>query len=136
MHGRLLLAFAKKLGYGNSTYVELRALLEGVKHCKKMNFSAVDIEMDSKVILAWLDKNRCGSWYLEDFWEELQLLLIAMDVRFMHIHREGNAAADWLARRGATDGDVEWQSMGEVAPLLRGLLRVDKWGLPSIRRKK
>ncbi|KAF5444598.1 hypothetical protein F2P56_033719 [Juglans regia] len=79
MHGRLLLAFAKNLGYGNSTYTELRALLEGVKHCKNMNFSAVDIEMDSKVILAWKP----------------------------YIHREGNAVADWLARRGASDGDVE-----------------------------
>ncbi|KAF5459726.1 hypothetical protein F2P56_019648 [Juglans regia] len=135
MHGTLLLAFAKNLGYGNSTYAELRALVEGVKHCKNMNFSAVDIEMDSKVILAWLDKNRCGSWYLEDVWEELQLQLINMDIRFMHIHREGNAVADWLARRGASDGDVEWWSMGEVSPLSRGLIIVDKWGLPSIRRK-
>jgi len=126
MQGALLLAFSKNLGYGNSTYAELRALMEGVKHCKNMNFGVIDSEMDSKVILSWLDNKRCGSWYLEDFWEELQLLLTNMDTRFMHVHREGNAVADWLTRRGASEGEVEWKSMSEISPLLRGLIRVDK----------
>ncbi|KAF5467862.1 hypothetical protein F2P56_012074, partial [Juglans regia] len=135
-HGNLLLAFSKSIGHGTSNYGELRALVEGIKHCKNLNFSAVDVEMDSKVVLAWLDNQRCGSWYLEDYWEEFLSQSINMDIRFMHIHREGNGATDWLAKRGATDGDGVWQSMGDVSPLFRGLLRVDKWGLPSVRRKR
>ncbi|KAF5465134.1 hypothetical protein F2P56_015165, partial [Juglans regia] len=52
MHGNMLLAFSKNIGYGTSNYAELRALVEGVKHCKNLNFTAVDVEMDSKVVLA------------------------------------------------------------------------------------
>ncbi|XP_041026880.1 uncharacterized protein LOC121267069 [Juglans microcarpa x Juglans regia] len=135
MQGALLLAFSMNLGYGNSIYAELRALVEGVKHCKNINFVAVDIEMDSKVTLSWLKNNRCGIWYLEEFWEELQHLLTNMDPKFMHIHREGNAVADRLARRGAREGEMEWKIMSELPPLLRGLIKVDKWGLPALRCK-
>lgn len=72
-HGDLLLAFLVNLGYGSSTREELMALLEGVKFCKRRNFWDVDIEIDSYVILSWLQRHRCGIWYLEDYWEEISI---------------------------------------------------------------
>ncbi|XP_042974562.1 uncharacterized protein LOC122306189 [Carya illinoinensis] len=101
MHGSLLLAFSVNLGYGSSTCAELMALLEGVMHCKRMHFHSVNIEIDSRVILSWWQHYRCGIWYLEDYWEELQALLLQMNFTTSHIFREGDVAADWLARFGA-----------------------------------
>ncbi|XP_035545050.1 uncharacterized protein LOC109016147 [Juglans regia] len=135
IRGAVLLAFSMNLGYGDSTKAELRALLEGIKRCKELNLAALDIEVDSQVVLSWLKKNRCGIWYLEDYWEELQELIKDMDYKVSHIFREGNAVADWLARWGARVGDAEWRNMSDVPAMLRGLIRMDKWGIASIRCK-
>ncbi|XP_042978817.1 uncharacterized protein LOC122309401 [Carya illinoinensis] len=45
---------------------------------------------------------------------------------------EGNKAADFLARLGAEGRNGKWWSSQEIPPLLRGILRLDKIGFPSI----
>ncbi|KAF5447364.1 hypothetical protein F2P56_032920 [Juglans regia] len=136
LHGRVKLnTDGSCLGYGDSTQAELRALLEGIKRCKQLNLSAIDIDLDSKVVLSWLPKNRCGIWYLEDYWEEIQELIKNMDYKYSHIFREGNVVVDWLARWGARVGDAKWRNTLDSPAMLRGLIRIDKWGLASIRCK-
>lgn len=132
MHGYLLFAFSINLSYGASNCAKLWALLEGVKHYLLLNFLSVDIEMDSNVLLSWLQKARCGIWYLKDYWEEFQKLLLAIDYIVCHTYREGNVIADWLARFDAREGDAEWLNMRDLPHMLHGLLREDKWVLPTI----
>lgn len=49
-----------------------------------------------------------------------------------HVFREGNKAANWLAKYGSFGYHMEQQVIGEVLRLLRGLIRLDKMGIPSL----
>ena len=50
-----------------------------------------------------------------------------------HVYREGNKVADWLARSGALGLNSEWRFVRDVPRVLRGLIRLDILGLPSLR---
>ncbi|PKU70821.1 hypothetical protein MA16_Dca010801 [Dendrobium catenatum] len=50
-----------------------------------------------------------------------------------HIFREGNACADWLAKKGCQISVVEEFGEPELPLVLHGLVRLDKLGLPYIR---
>ncbi|KAF5455100.1 hypothetical protein F2P56_024711 [Juglans regia] len=131
-HGNLLHAFAFPLGVGSNNRVELLALLYGLKACKALRIGYVDVEFDSLVVVSWWKQRRCGIWYLEDFWEENFGLLDSMVCSVCHVFREGNKATDWLAKHGSLGHHMEQHVIGEVPRLLRGLIRLDKLGIPSL----
>ncbi|XP_035546201.1 ribonuclease H-like [Juglans regia] len=114
MQGSVLLVFSMNLGYGDGTKAELRVLLEGIKRCKELNLSALDIEVDSQVVLSWLQKNRCRIWYLEDYWEEIQELIKDMDYKLSTYLGKG-----MLLRIGLLGGGQEWvMRNGEIRRIL------------------
>jgi hypothetical protein len=71
---------------------------------------------------------------LEDFWEEIVLLLSGLNTQFNHVFREGNQAADWLSKRGSAGITHDYNS-NNIPKELKGILRVDKCGLPCFRIK-
>ncbi|XP_042964656.1 uncharacterized protein LOC122298876 [Carya illinoinensis] len=96
--GNLIWAFAKELGYGLNNEAELSALYYGLLFCKDLDIGRVEIELDSLLVVHWLQKGRCGIWYLEDYWEKIQVMVETLEVKIQHVYREGNAGADFLAR--------------------------------------
>lgn len=46
---------------------ELRSLLEGIRRCHQFDFSRVEIELNSQLIVSWITKCECNIWSLEDF---------------------------------------------------------------------
>ncbi|XP_035541522.1 uncharacterized protein LOC118344586 [Juglans regia] len=131
--GNLQAAYSVFLGQGSNNFAELRSLLEGVRRCYQLGFRRVDIEVDSQLIVSWVTKGTCNIWYLEDFWEELQGLLGCLEYRLTHVFREGNAVADYLAKRGAEGLNCDWSFNDALPSQLRGLLRLDKIGIPYLR---
>lgn len=91
------------------------------------------MELDSLLVVHWLQKGRCGIWYLEDYWNKIQLILSTLEVKVRHIYREENAEADFLTRWASARGTGTWNSYNEVPHLLKGILKVDKVGLQAIR---
>lgn len=91
------LAFAEFLDHGTNNVAELMPLLHGLRQCRNLDIHKVEVELDSLLIVNWLEKRRCGIWYLEDYWEEILGILSSMQFVFRHIYREGNARADFLA---------------------------------------
>ena len=73
--GNLTWAFAKELGHGSNNEAELIALFYGLQYCKDLVIRRVEIELDSLLVVHWLEKGRCDIWYLEDYWEKIQTLL-------------------------------------------------------------
>ncbi|XP_042964705.1 uncharacterized protein LOC122298926 [Carya illinoinensis] len=95
--GNLIWAFAKELGYGSNNEAELIALCYGLQYCQDLNIGRVEIELDLLLVVHWLQKGRCGIWYLEDYWKKIQVMVATLEVKIQHIYREGNAGADFLA---------------------------------------
>ena len=72
-------------------------------------------------------------WYLEDLWEEIIVLTRSLHCRFQNVFRDGNMVADWLAKAGASGADLAFSNNCVLPLTLRGLLRLDILGLPSLR---
>ncbi|XP_042969076.1 uncharacterized protein LOC122301760 [Carya illinoinensis] len=89
--GNLTWAFAKDLGHGSNNEAELIALFYGLQYCKDLFIRRVEIELDSLLVVHWLEKGRCGIWYLEDYWEKIQSILATLEFKVKHTYREGNA---------------------------------------------
>lgn len=53
--GRVLIAFSFDFGVGTNMLAELRALMIGIRICKKINIIPTVIEMDSNVIVELLN---------------------------------------------------------------------------------
>ncbi|KAG6658896.1 hypothetical protein CIPAW_04G193300 [Carya illinoinensis] len=123
--GDLLMAFSVHLGTGSSNYAEVMSLIHGLRRIKMMGVAHIDLESDSMMVVRWLKASRCEVWYLEEFWEELMEMLKEIEFQVSHIYREGNVAADFLARLGAKGLNKQWLSR-DIPSNLRGILRMDK----------
>ncbi|KAG2684189.1 hypothetical protein I3760_10G065300 [Carya illinoinensis] len=135
--GHLCIAYSMALGQGSNNYVELKGLLEGVRRCCQYGFFQVYIEVDSQLLVNWVTKGACNIWYLEDFLDELRACLACLDHRLTHVFRESNVVADFHAKQGV--GGLTWDWFDEKEDLpsqLRGLLRMDRIGLPYLRLSK
>lgn len=131
--GKLQLAFAVSLGQGTNNFAELCSLLHGLWCIAQLGISNLEIELDSLLIVNWLKQGLCGLWYLFNYWEEIQRYLAEMFVTIQHVYRECNAAANFLALLGAEGTNKNWHQYMELPHRLRGILKIDKVGLPALR---
>ncbi|XP_035549712.1 uncharacterized protein LOC118349411 [Juglans regia] len=60
-------------------------------------------------------------------------IIDSMTYSINHVFREGNKVADWLAKQGASGKDFAFSQLTETPRALRGLIRMDYSGLPSLR---
>ncbi|XP_042952286.1 uncharacterized protein LOC122289378 [Carya illinoinensis] len=70
---------------------------------------------------------------LEDYWDELQVCLDRLEYSMSHVFREGNAVADYFAKEGSRGSSMEWFEDRSLPNQLRGLLRMDRAGIPYLR---
>lgn len=56
-----------------------------------------------------------------------------MDICVLHQFREGNQAIDFLAKQGELGSNVFYDDLQQVSRFLKGVIWIDKVGLPSIR---
>lgn len=131
--GNLISGFAINSGIQSNNFAEFMGLLQGLRIVRFLGLLRVEIEMDSKVVIDWLKKKRCGLWYLENYWEELLRLLDGLVFHFKHVYRESNSLADGFARLGVDGVNKTWNNSSDLPRFLRGIFRLDKSGCSSIR---
>ncbi|KAG6666728.1 hypothetical protein CIPAW_01G053100 [Carya illinoinensis] len=106
--GRIKVGFSAHHSFRTNNEAELRALLQG--------------------------KRGYNLWYLWDYWDALLLELDGVHFQVVHQFREGNQAVDYLARRGEEGLNWDFVSGDDIPRLLRGIIRLDALGIPSIRK--
>lgn len=106
--GKMILPYSVSMPPVSNNYAELLGVLEGIKHYKRMGLTKVDIEMDSMVVINWLQQGQCRLWYLEDYWDVTLQGLQELNCSISHIFREGNAPAELLAKLGAQGASNIW----------------------------
>ncbi|XP_042954602.1 uncharacterized protein LOC122291016 [Carya illinoinensis] len=119
--GNMLCGFAVETGHNSNNHAELMGLLHGLHHICLMGFVSVEIELDSMLVLNWLRNKRCGLWYMEDYWDEIQSRLAGLHVSLGHCFRECNSVANGFAKLGANGQTVFWSSLSELPAHIRGL---------------
>ncbi|PKU71529.1 Putative ribonuclease H protein [Dendrobium catenatum] len=132
--GNMICGFAGPLSCCNVPYAELMALFQALKITLSMGILRVWIEVDALLVLHFLNPENNGN--VENFYtlREIKGMLSHMDYVISHIGREGNACADFLARLGDGLAALTYFDNSNIPVLLRGLIRLDKDGLPYLRK--
>ncbi|XP_057975210.1 uncharacterized protein LOC131162618 [Malania oleifera] len=114
--------YSSFFGYGTNNKVDLRALMEEVWMCKEMGYMNVEIECDSNEVVDWVRSQKCMIWYFWDFWEELLEALSMINFTTAHQFKEGNKAADFLARQGEKCTTMRYLEFDSLPCLVRGMI--------------
>lgn len=132
--GTMIFGFAFHFGRTTVFIAELRALLIGMKICRRLGIFPHVIELDSKTLVDLITSRAAPPWKALTWWSQLMLLYDEFQPAIVHTYREGNCFADSLATQGA---DLTYyrifRSESELPRLARGCLRLDRLGLPNVR---
>ncbi|KAF7801271.1 reverse transcriptase [Senna tora] len=100
-NGNWVNGFSKFMGEGNNLIAELWAIFEGLKLANHLHCSHLIVESDSLAVVNLINSNNCGKLH-----QLSSLVLICRatlsdfsEVKVVHVHKEGNACADILAKR-------------------------------------
>ncbi|WCJ36333.1 Polynucleotidyl transferase ribonuclease H-like superfamily protein [Euphorbia peplus] len=90
--------FAVNLGICTAFLAELWGLFFGLKLAWSKGYVKVIVEMDSKAVISLVqghvNVHHPYGWIVRECQEFLKR---SWDIRFLHVYREGNRAADWMA---------------------------------------
>ncbi|GAU10733.1 hypothetical protein TSUD_425170, partial [Trifolium subterraneum] len=96
--GEWLGGYAKFIGKGNAYIAELWGVMEGLELARRMKFQAVELHVDSFVVVQALTNDSigspCGSAIIQKI---RKLLRLEWEVKVQHAYRETNKCADALA---------------------------------------
>ncbi|PKU77475.1 Putative ribonuclease H protein [Dendrobium catenatum] len=131
--GDVIISYASPLNHCKVIYAEMKGLAYGLEVCVRIGITNVVIEVDALSLIQLLNNNiMC---YPDFFYimRKIKSLMAGLNFSLVHIFREGNACADFLAKKGSLLDDVEAFSSINIPQQLCGLVRLDKLGLPYIR---
>jgi hypothetical protein len=93
--------FANFLGFGNVYLAELWGVLEGLKHVKRLNFQAVELHIDSLIVVQNITPKRSNNIVGRTLVERNRKLIdLDWEVVFHHSYRKTNFCADVLGNHG------------------------------------
>jgi len=92
--------FAQNIGHASAFVAELSAAMFAIEKAVEMHWGDVWIETNSLMVLKALYHQLEVPWMLRVRWLNCIALTQTFTCNFSHIHREGNAVADALAKNG------------------------------------
>ncbi|XP_042012328.1 uncharacterized protein LOC121760769 [Salvia splendens] len=98
--GGLLRAFCAPIAASSSFEAELLALIRDLEMAMELS-THIWIELDSAALVRLLSSRHFGSADFRHHMALIRSMTAQRHVRFSHIYREGNRAADFLAGRGS-----------------------------------
>lgn len=111
--GRPLEGHAGSLGHATNNVAEYRALIEALRLAEERNAEAVEVRMDSELVVKQIDgRYKVRNENLRPLWQEARKRLAGFALaRVVHVRREKNKDADALVnealdRLDAADGPV------------------------------
>lgn len=101
-HGSFISAFAGYFGHCNSFKAEITALVSGLDLARDLQIRNLVIQVDNLACVQALTSKESGSGECAHLINYCKRVINKDDwvTRIVHIYREGNRAADWLANHG------------------------------------
>lgn len=130
--GDLLAGFMTPLCAVSSFDAEFQSLLHGLRLAIQYS-SHIWVELDAASVVTVLTSGRQGSAITRHTLASIRLLCRGRHIRFSHIHREGNRAADFLAGRGAQTSALSFFDSTTADRYLLSLVRMEQLGYPNFR---
>ncbi|PKU62326.1 Putative ribonuclease H protein [Dendrobium catenatum] len=131
--GNLVLAFATPLNKCSVLVAELKAIYEALKICLSLGILKVWLEIDALIAIKEISVEKKGNFETFYIIKDIKRMLSHLDYKISHIWREGNSAADFLAKTGSNLDHFTLFQNNNIPFLLKGIINLDKTGLPYIR---
>ena len=135
--GRVIKAYQVAFGSSSVLYAELLGIWQGLKWCCDLHIDGIIVEADSQVALSLIQKDtRNWHWSVSILLSKILNICKTRTVTFVHIYREGNAAADWLASDALKHNRSMIYEPGDVPIPVRRIAYSDKHGIPYLMKTK
>lgn len=116
---------------------ETKAMLYGLTWCADKGYSRVKGETDSLLLTKCISREWKIPWKMVEDVAKIHKLVKDHGFSIIHCYREANKPEDKLAIFSyQVNGSMSFTSFRELPRHVRGLVNMDKWGLPSIRSKQ
>ena len=112
--GQVLFVFSKCIGIADSNLAEFMAVINALFYVVNANFDLLPdiiLENDSKAVISWVNNVLDSPWKYNNLFNKLQNLCLGLGkISFVHIFREANHFADFVAKTGVhrTSDLVAW----------------------------
>nr|XP_027099065.1 uncharacterized protein LOC113718354 [Coffea arabica] len=137
-NGIPLIGFSAYFGETTCLCAEVRALLIGLQTCVHRGFGNLCVQSDSLVLIGILQHRIQCPWKIRR--DIRQIWQFVKDPhRFSHCYREANKVADALSNVGVSHPEHQvklYESFNTFPTMARGAIRLDRLGMPSIRKIK
>ena len=100
--GSWISSFSLNVGITSNNVAELGAIRQGLKLAWDLGFKFIHLEIDSKIVLAWLtnENSNFPPHVFPLLCDYRSFIVQAWEVQVHHIYREANECVDALAKRG------------------------------------
>ncbi|KAL0328128.1 UNVERIFIED_CONTAM: hypothetical protein Scaly_2245400 [Sesamum calycinum] len=132
--GHVHLAYQIALGTGTSVLAELTAVWRGLELALTHGLAPLVVEVDATMVMSLLQSRASGKWEVQHLIMHIICLQQLLVVDVQHIFREANGAADHLAKEAASLQLTRVLHHNDITGVLRGILCLDKRGVPHLRR--
>ncbi|XP_042016072.1 uncharacterized protein LOC121764049 [Salvia splendens] len=122
--GGLLRAFCAPIAVSLSFEAELLALIRGFEMAMELS-THIWIELDSAALVTLLSSGQLDAADFRHHMALIRSMTAQRHVRFSHIYREGNRAADFLAGRGVQTPAFTYYDPTSAPRFLQVLVRMD-----------
>ncbi|XP_071902759.1 uncharacterized protein [Coffea arabica] len=137
-NGIPLIGFSTYLGETTSLCAEARALLIGLQTCVHRGIDNLYVQSDSLILVGILQNRLQCPWKIRREIRQIWQLVKDPD-RFSHCYREANKVADALSNVGVLHPEHQikfYEAFSSFPTMARGALRLDRLGMPSIRKSR
>ncbi|OVA09274.1 Ribonuclease H domain [Macleaya cordata] len=125
--GRIIAAFHSSYGQGTNNLAESRALLDGLAMCRQLGISRILVNIDSKLVVSWFQIKCQVPWTLLHWWHKIRELAEGLDIAVVHVYREINTLADFMATLGL-ESNIDHLFLSDFPTRLEGSLALMESG--------
>ncbi|KAK4718670.1 hypothetical protein R3W88_017008 [Solanum pinnatisectum] len=135
-NGDIIIDFSIPVICNKNNHAEILVVDYGIKWCINHGCNNLQIELDSLVIANMLSNKSTNNMKIKHIVDRITNLLTYTNHHFSHFFREANHVADFLAKKASSSGNSTfYHSFQELPSEAKGLFQLNKWQLPTIRRR-
>jgi len=91
------------LEHASILVAEATAMRDGIRTALQAGYRRLEVEGDNQIVIKAVLKHIQAPWQIAPILEDIWNMVAGCEtVLFRHIYREGNMAADWMAKYGCS----------------------------------
>lgn len=131
--GHCLWAFHLSLNPSTNVEAEILSIHRGLQICQEQGIQNIIIETDAMVAIKIIEKKSGGNWKYISQIHDIRTWLHNLNGRMVHIFREGNGVADYLANEACEHRISETLDENQLSRHVLTRIKMDKQGWPNFR---